>query len=166
MDDTHTSTAASWDPHHRREVVAAAGSQVKGFDLRSMKYRPGPGPVLDTNARSHKQSMCYCCCCCCWCAPSHRETLTIEAAHAPTVRSVDHNPNKPRFIVTAGDDCRVKFWDLRRTQTPVKTLVGHTHWCARPHHYAHIATSLMRFFPPPPPPTGCGRSSTIDSTTS
>jgi WD40 repeat protein len=31
-------------------------------------------------------------------------------------------------VVTCGDDRKVKFWDARQLKTPIRTLVGHTHW--------------------------------------
>jgi WD40 repeat protein len=44
------------------------------------------------------------------------------------VRDVDYNPNKPLTLATTGDDRKVKFWDLRNLSSPVRTLLGHTHW--------------------------------------
>lgn len=55
-------------------------------------------------------------------------TLTVQNAHHGCIRDVDYNPNKPNVLVTAGDDCKVKFWDLRHTKAPIKTLSGHSHW--------------------------------------
>ena len=44
------------------------------------------------------------------------------------IRDVDYNPNKPLTLATTGDDRKVKFWDLRNLSSPVRTLLGHTHW--------------------------------------
>lgn len=41
---------------------------------------------------------------------------------------VSYNVNKPMHLATGGDDMRVKVWDLRRPDMPVKILEGHTHW--------------------------------------
>ena len=57
-------------------------------------------------------------------APTYR----IDEAHSLRVRDVDYNPNKPYSIVTCGDDCLVKFWDLRHAGKPILTLRGHSHW--------------------------------------
>ncbi len=43
------------------------------------------------------------------------------------LRDVDFNPNKPHQLATCGDDCRVRFWDLRAPAKPLKTL-SHSHW--------------------------------------
>ncbi len=42
---------------------------------------------------------------------------------------MDFNPNKPLSIISAGDDRKIKFWDLRNLTMPVKVLEGHSHWC-------------------------------------
>lgn len=58
-------------------------------------------------------------------------SITAKAADAhprATIRDVDFNPNKPLTAVTAGDDRKVRIWDLRNLQSPVKTLSGHSHW--------------------------------------
>ena len=41
---------------------------------------------------------------------------------------MDYNPNKPYNLVTAGQDCTVKFWDVRKERTPLKVLRDFTHW--------------------------------------
>ncbi len=55
-----------------------------------------------------------------------------------SARDVDYNPNKAFALITAGDDRKVKFWDARNLDAPVKTLAGHSHWawCAKynPYH--------------------------------
>lgn len=44
------------------------------------------------------------------------------------MRDVDYNPNKPFCLVSCGEDRLIKFWDLRSTQAPIKSIVGHDHW--------------------------------------
>ena len=44
------------------------------------------------------------------------------------VRALSYNINKPWHLATGGDDYRVKVWDVRRPDAPVKVLDGHTHW--------------------------------------
>lgn len=55
-------------------------------------------------------------------------SLVFKDMHKGNIRDIDYNPNKPNIIVTGGDDCRIKFWDIRNNKRPLKTLVGHSHW--------------------------------------
>jgi len=57
-----------------------------------------------------------------------RSTYQIDQAHSIRIRDIDHNPNKPYNIVTAGDDCRVRFWDTRNVNVPLKEISDHSHW--------------------------------------
>ena len=54
-------------------------------------------------------------------------------AHRGSCRDVDYNPNKPQSLITAGDDRKIRFWDVRNLKEPVRTLLGHGHWvwCAK-----------------------------------
>lgn len=52
----------------------------------------------------------------------------MAEAHRFAVRDLDYNPNKPYCLATCGEDRLIKFWDLRRPNAPVKTIVGHDHW--------------------------------------
>ena len=49
-------------------------------------------------------------------------------AHRGSCRDVDYNPNKPQTLITAGDDRKIRFWDVRNLKQPVRTLLGHGHW--------------------------------------
>ncbi|KAI4787923.1 hypothetical protein KUCAC02_036174, partial [Chaenocephalus aceratus] len=51
----------------------------------------------------------------------------IENAHGQLVRDLDFNPNRQYYLSSCGDDCKVKFWDVRNVQEPVKTLEEHSH---------------------------------------
>lgn len=44
------------------------------------------------------------------------------------MRDLDFNPNKQYYLASCGDDCKVKFWDIRNVTEPVKTLEEHSHW--------------------------------------
>lgn len=55
-------------------------------------------------------------------------SMVIPQAHGPVVRDIDYNPNRPHILVSAGDDCQIKFWDARSSGRPLKTISEHTHW--------------------------------------
>ena len=57
-----------------------------------------------------------------------RQVYCIENGHGQLVRDLDFNPNKQYYLATCGDDCKAKFWDIRNTSEPVKTLSDHSHW--------------------------------------
>lgn len=57
--------------------------------------------------------------------PQHRLPLTASSA---ATRDMDFNPNKQYYLATCGDDCRVKFWDIRKPNTLLHTITEHSHW--------------------------------------
>ncbi|KAI8804964.1 WD40-repeat-containing domain protein [Cladochytrium replicatum] len=63
-----------------------------------------------------------------WDTRSGRAQLTIPRAHRMNIRDIDCNPNRPHHIATAGDDCKVRFWDTRRSDKPIMELSDHSHW--------------------------------------
>ena len=52
----------------------------------------------------------------------------IENAHTQLVRDIDFNPNKQYYLASCGDDCKTKFWDIRKPNECLKTLSDHSHW--------------------------------------
>ncbi|XP_037084923.1 EARP and GARP complex-interacting protein 1-like [Pollicipes pollicipes] len=52
----------------------------------------------------------------------------VENADAQLVRDMDFNPNKQYYLATCGDDCRVKFWDIRKPTEPLQVIADHSHW--------------------------------------
>jgi WD40 repeat protein len=68
----------------------------------------------------------------CWDLRSFKPSRTVNRAHSgQQVRSVHFNPNKPHYVVSGGDDGKVKFWDLRMPSADdraVLVLRGHDHW--------------------------------------
>uniref|UniRef100_A0AAY4CYP2 EIPR1-like beta-propeller domain-containing protein n=1 Tax=Denticeps clupeoides TaxID=299321 RepID=A0AAY4CYP2_9TELE len=63
-----------------------------------------------------------------WDLRSMSQIYCIENAHGQLVRDLDFNPNKQYYLASCGDDCKVKFWDVRNVNEPVKSLEEHSHW--------------------------------------
>uniref|UniRef100_A0A3Q1JTG5 EIPR1-like beta-propeller domain-containing protein n=1 Tax=Anabas testudineus TaxID=64144 RepID=A0A3Q1JTG5_ANATE len=63
-----------------------------------------------------------------WDLRTMSQIYCIENAHGLLVRDLDFNPNRQYYLASCGDDCKVKFWDVRNVQEPVKTLEEHSHW--------------------------------------
>lgn len=63
-----------------------------------------------------------------WDLKSNKQTFLIENAHQQLVRDIDFNPNKQYYLASCGDDCRTKFWDIRKPNECLKTLTNHSHW--------------------------------------
>ena len=64
-----------------------------------------------------------------WDVRACEPAFQIDNAHSQLVRDLDFNPNKQYFMATCGDDCHVKFWDVRQPTTPVSTINDqHSHW--------------------------------------
>nr|XP_055027426.1 EARP-interacting protein homolog [Misgurnus anguillicaudatus] len=63
-----------------------------------------------------------------WDLRSMSQIYCIENAHGQLVRDLDFNPNKQYYLASCGDDCKVKFWDVRNINEPVKCLEEHSHW--------------------------------------
>ena len=109
-----------FDPHHRNEIVAIVGGHVYGYDLRQCDTTTDATTILPA-----------------WC---------ILNAHTQMTYDVDYNPNKPYCLMTCGDDCLIKFWDVRKItkrgdeknkkiirskikeEQPIAVLRNHTHW--------------------------------------
>lgn len=96
--------AGCYDPHHSNLFVAAQDNKISTYDLRTKSYFLIFGMYF-----------------------LHSCTLSIDA-HSHPILSIDYNPNKLYSIVTASQDRRIKFWDLRKPSLPLKILTGHTHW--------------------------------------
>ena len=64
-----------------------------------------------------------------WDVRADAPSFQIESAHSQLVRDLDFNPNKQYFMATCGDDCQVKFWDIREPTAPVSVINDqHSHW--------------------------------------
>ena len=63
-----------------------------------------------------------------WDLRTMKPTWTIENAHAQLIRDLDFNPNKQYVIASCGDDCKAKFWDVRKSTEPLLVIAQHSHW--------------------------------------
>ncbi|XP_059473625.1 EARP-interacting protein homolog [Neocloeon triangulifer] len=72
-----------------------------------------------------------------WDTRTSQEAWVIESAHNQLVRDIDFNPNRQYFLASCGDDGNSKFWDIRKTSSPVVTRADHSHWvwCIRFNHF-------------------------------
>ncbi|CAL8131696.1 unnamed protein product [Orchesella dallaii] len=62
---------------------------------------------------------------------SMKQSWSIPLAHKFQVRDVDFNPNKQYCMATCGDDCAIRFWDVRNHKEPLKDIKAHSHWVWR-----------------------------------
>lgn len=72
-----------------------------------------------------------------WDLRTQKSVYVVENAHGTLVRDLNFNPNKQYVLASCGDDCKVKFWDVRFPTEPVETLDVHSHWvwCVRYNHF-------------------------------
>ncbi|XP_074640938.1 EARP and GARP complex-interacting protein 1-like [Tubulanus polymorphus] len=77
-----------------------------------------------------------------WDLRTMSQEWVIENAHEQLVRDLDFNPNKQYYLATCGDDCKVKFWDIRKTLEPVTILADHSHWVWKV-RYNHFHDQLV-----------------------
>ena len=121
-----------FDPHHRNEIVAIVGGHVYGYDLRQCDATTEAISEATSEATSDATTILPA-----WC---------ILNAHTQMTYDVDYNPNKPYCLMTCGDDCLIKFWDVRKItkrgdekntkimrskikeEQPIAVLRNHTHW--------------------------------------
>ena len=65
-----------------------------------------------------------------WDIRSDKLAFQLDSAHDPVTRELDFNPNKQYYMLTCGDDCRIKFWDVRSLKDPLSVIEEdeHSHW--------------------------------------
>ena len=64
-----------------------------------------------------------------WDTRANCSAFVLENAHKDTVRDLDFNPNKQYTMLSCGDDCQVKFWDVRELKSPISEIKDeHLHW--------------------------------------
>ncbi|EFA80313.1 WD40 repeat-containing protein [Heterostelium album PN500] len=106
-------TAGSINPNINNQLATANDVNIKGWDFRSGKDHIEINNN-DNNNNNNKKT--------------YRESFKIDKAHSELIRDIDFNPNKPYILLSAGDDGKLKFWDTRYTEEPVKMFSGHNHW--------------------------------------
>ena len=57
-----------------------------------------------------------------------KPTYAIEDAHSAPICDLDFNPNKPYSMVTGGEDCNIRFWDIRKPSTYLLNFEEDSHW--------------------------------------
>jgi len=64
-----------------------------------------------------------------WDVRENASVFKMDSVHGQSVRDVDYNPNKQYHMLTCGDDCLVKFWDIRSPASPISVIEEeHSHW--------------------------------------
>jgi len=73
------------------------------------------------------------------------KSFTINRAHGERslVRDIDFNPNNMYHFVSGGDDSKIKFWDRRKTEKPLKVLSKHSHWVWKVQYHPKYDTFLL-----------------------
>ncbi|KAG1682467.1 EARP-interacting [Nymphon striatum] len=77
-----------------------------------------------------------------WDLRTMQQTYCIENAHCQLVRDIDFNPNKQYYLVSCGDDCYTKFWDIRNTSESLLSISNHSHWVWKV-RYNHFHDQLI-----------------------
>jgi len=72
--------------------------------------------------------------------------FAIKHAHgelSSLVRDIDYNPNNMFHFVSGGDDSKIKFWDRRKPDKPLKVLSKHSHWIWKVQYHPKYDTFLL-----------------------
>lgn len=64
----------------------------------------------------------------CWDMRSSQPAYTIEGAHQAPILDLDFNPNKPYSFCTGGEDCNLRFWDIRKPRNFFLNFEEDSHW--------------------------------------
>jgi WD40 repeat protein len=54
-----------------------------------------------------------------WDVRTGRQSGAISDAHGMAVRDIDFAKQQDNLVVTAGEDCKVRLWDLRQALSPI-----------------------------------------------
>nr|ADD38232.1 Protein TSSC1 [Lepeophtheirus salmonis] len=127
---------ASWHPFESHQVISISPSVLTIHDINENKSSPGPSPKklmsfgtwnphqnASQFATVHEYEVRG------WDLRSNECGWKLENPGGHVVRSMDFNPNKQYHLATAGDDGKVRVWDIRNTDTPLAShSFGHSHW--------------------------------------
>ncbi|CAD8188703.1 unnamed protein product [Paramecium pentaurelia] len=53
---------------------------------------------------------------------TREKKVTKFKAHSLQILDIDFNPNKQYYLITGGEDCLAKVWDIRKTQYAIKSF--------------------------------------------
>lgn len=67
-----------------------------------------------------------------WDLRTLKKTGDVEGAHLMPVRDFDFAHRREHLAVTAGDDCRLRYWDLRWVAVLCFSSDPHLTFCIRP----------------------------------
>ncbi|CAI5965019.1 unnamed protein product [Closterium sp. NIES-64] len=114
----------AWDlaSSTRAAQFASAKQRVTGSGLQRLHTGAWDPHNADTIATTADTSIA------CWDLRAAIKTASIEGAHHLQIRDIDFNPNHPHILASAGDDSRIRLWDLRSTKQAIVELPGHSHW--------------------------------------
>mmetsp|Transcript_18287 Transcript_18287/g.45960 ORF Transcript_18287/g.45960 Transcript_18287/m.45960 type:complete len:359 (+) Transcript_18287:143-1219(+) len=137
--------SALWHPTDGSQVVSIEEGALRRWDLGNGSAAPGgtaPADALQAfwgGAWSAADPATLVTCAgnslAVWDARSLARTAEVESAHAMPVRDIDISRHNAHHMVTAGDDCKLRLWDLRKlggdqpAGEPLQELgLGHSHW--------------------------------------
>lgn len=104
--------------HNYSQIATTNDTAIRGWDLKSMKYLVFIKiTIIYRYIFANLENM-Y----------TERQAYVIDNAHSQLVRDIDFNPNKQYYMVSCGDDCKTKFWDIRKPTECLKVLNDHSHW--------------------------------------
>ncbi|XP_049849660.1 EARP-interacting protein homolog [Schistocerca gregaria] len=106
-----------WDAQTLEHIQGTAGNALGQFEAGCWTSRLGD-QVLVTN-RTEIQLFDF---------KSNKTSVCIEHAHEIFTRDIDVNLDNSHYLMSGGDDGRVKYWDLRNVKEPVMTYENHEHW--------------------------------------
>eukprot|EP01117_Protostelium_nocturnum_P015024 TRINITY_DN5783_c0_g1_i1.p1 TRINITY_DN5783_c0_g1~~TRINITY_DN5783_c0_g1_i1.p1 ORF type:complete len:365 (+),score=76.13 TRINITY_DN5783_c0_g1_i1:302-1396(+) len=108
-----------WKLDQNSPILSSTISNIKG-KISSAAWNPHHSDQIATSSDSFIRG---------WDLRSSKETFQIGYSHLPFVRDIDFNPNRDYYLVSGGDDNKIKFWDTRKVNRPVKIIQNaHSHW--------------------------------------
>lgn len=60
-----------------------------------------------------------------------KPTQILRNCNRYPLLDMDFNPNRPNVLTTSGENGLIKFWDLRKSEKPIKIISGHSHWVTK-----------------------------------